>query len=223
VISRRAAAAPADPGRARLRAIINEIAETTHRLEALEQAQTRANERGWHAASQLAEANDQLRIAAKDAPRRLAYSYVNDDDGELADPVTDAESRVAAAQREVDRLADVEAALSGEIAITQSTLRDLRVKQHVAMADVVCGSPQYRALLERHTACWQELRSVKDTLRILVSSLRGQHPLRLEQEVLRAETLEGDRTGYPVNAEPGKWAAALTALENDADAELPKT
>jgi hypothetical protein len=54
------------------------------------------------------------------------------------------------------------------------------------------------------------------------AALHGQMPQRLMDEAHRAEPLE-ERVGSPVDPQPiERWAAALAALELDADAELPQ-
>jgi YD repeat-containing protein len=210
---------PDTASRARLRSIIAEIEETQQRLAALEQAQTRAREQSWHMASNLAEVTDALQRVTSDERRRLAYEFAND--AELADPVSDARSRVATAQSEADRLTEVEAALAAEVERTQSALRQLRANQYDEMAQIVCTSDEYGSLIEEHTAAWQRLRTVKTALKTVQSALHGQMPQSFMDEALRAEPLEV-RIGFPVDPEPiERWAAALAALEQDANAELP--
>ena len=210
---------PTTASRAELRSVIAKIEEAQQRLAALEQAQVRAREQSWHIASQLAEVRGDLQRVTSDERRRLAYEFVND--GELADPVADAKSRVATAQAESDRLTEVEAALAGEVEHTQASLRQLRANQYAAMSEIVCTSREYQALLEEHTAAWQRLRTVKMALKTVQGSLHGQMPQNLMDERLRAEPLEV-RIGFPIDPNlVGAWSDAMAALETDADAPLP--
>jgi hypothetical protein len=69
------------------------------------------------------------------------------------------------------------------------------------MAQIVCTSPEYQALIEQHTAAWQRLRTVKTALKTVQAALHGQMPQRLMDEAHRAEPLE-ERVGYPVDPQP---------------------
>jgi hypothetical protein len=65
------------------------------------------------------------------------------------------------------------------------------------------------------------LRSVKTALRTVTAGLHWQMPQNLMDESVRTEPFE-ERVGFPVDAVlVGAWAAAMSALEIDADAELP--
>jgi len=138
-----------------------------------------------------------------------------------ADPVADATAIVTAARADVKRLEETEAAMTREIERVQSGLRQRRVDQYAAKSEIICASPEYRALMEAHTEAWKRLRTVKKALAEVVTGCHGQLPQRFMDEPNRSEPLE-IRVGFQVDANlVGAWADAMAALELDADAELP--
>jgi hypothetical protein len=190
------------------------------RLAALDDAATRARERSWHAASQLSEAKAELQRVTADEPRRLAYSFVNSD--EAANPIGEARAYVEACQTEVAKVAEIEAALASEIVRAQSEAQRLRERRGQAMADTVCGSAEYHALIAEHRAAWAHLRTLKAALVAVRSALHGQAPQSLYFEIDSREPLEADRVGFPVDgAFVAAWSAALAVLESNPSAPLP--
>jgi chromosome segregation ATPase len=212
---------PLSASRDRLRDAIARVRQEQERLTSLEEAQTRAHDQLRDAEHALSDAESALQRVNRDEQSRLAYQFVNNgavDD----DPVADAKAIVTTAQAEVERLEKVETALASEVDRVQATLRTLRVTQYTIMTELVCGSNEYRSLIEAHTAAWQRLRTIKTALKTVSAGLHGQMPQALMDEALRAEPLEV-RVGFPVDAVfVDAWVNALAALENDASAELPE-
>ena len=85
---------------------------------------------------------------------------------------------------------------------------------------LVCSSPAYEDLLQQHKDAWQQLRTVKETLKIIQQSLKGQFPQSLADEIARIEPLEL-RIGYAVGPLVSDWATAMAQLVDDPNAELP--
>jgi chromosome segregation ATPase len=208
--------------RTRLREAITARHSEEQRLAALEEAQDRVHRQLWQAQSRLQNEEATLRRVTHDEGQRKVYAYLNNDAPD-ADPVADATAMVDTAQDEVARLAELETGLVNEISRVQANLRQLHTDQYAALAEIIVGSPEYAALLEAHKAAWMRLRTVKKALQEVVTGCHAQLPQRFADEPLRAEPLESDRVGFPVDAEfVGSWTAALGELANDADAELPQ-
>jgi hypothetical protein len=206
--------------RDKLRQSIDRLQTEQHHLANLEAGQTRAHEQLRTAEDRLAGAEMALERVVAEEPQRLAHAYVTN--GEVdADPVASAQSEVNTSQSEVTRLKRIEAAVTGEVERSQSTLRTLRASHYAAMAELVCTSPEYLALVAEHAAAWMRLRTVKQALRVVQAALKGQLPHQYENEAVRSEPLE-PRVGFDVGELVTAWADAMSALEQgDADVELP--
>jgi hypothetical protein len=206
--------------RARLRGVIERIRAEQAKLTSLEEGQTKAREQ-WHQAShRLSDAQDALRKAIAEEPSRLANAFVSNGAVE-DDPVALANGKISAAQTEVSRLDKVEAALASEIERSQGSLRALRATQYELMSAVICGSDEYRLLIESHRAAWKQLRSVKEALRVVSTSLAGYLPQHYLDEAGLAEPLE-PRVGYEVDANlVNSWREAMAQLAEDHETELP--
>jgi hypothetical protein len=217
----RSARLVAPDDRAKLRDAIRRRQDEEQRLAALEDARSRAHAGGWHAASKLQDSEETLRRVTRDEPQRRAYAYLNSEPD--ADPVAEAKTAVDAARREVEQLEGAEVALTGEIARSQSRLRDLRADQSVALTEILADSAEYAALAAQHKLAWIRLRSVRAALEAVASSCSGPDWKRFADEARKSEPLEADRHGYPTDPEVvNPWVSALAALENDADAALPR-
>jgi chromosome segregation ATPase len=207
----------APDNRAALRDCIQRRQSEEARLAALTEAQDRVHREIWHAqSSKVVEAEETLRLAARDEPQRKVYAYLNDD-GPDSDPVADATAAVNSARAEVARLEGLEISMAAELSRAQSQLRALRAAQYAALAEIIVGSPEYAALIAQHTEAWQRLRTVKKALAKVVTGCHGQLPQRFIDEPRRSEPLEADRVGYRVDASfVGAWAAAMAQLEDNA-------
>jgi hypothetical protein len=206
--------------RTRLRTAIEKVRQTENQLVSLETAQVRARERSWQARSQLSDAQDALARSQRNEQHRLAEEFLQND-GELADPITDAKANVTTAQAEVDRLDKVETALAAEVDKVQASLRQLRVNQYAIIAEIVSSSPEYQSLIQSHRDAWKHLRTIKECLRAVTTACHGQLDQRYLDEVTRSEPLE-IRVGYEIHHElVDAWSQALSALETDASADLP--
>jgi hypothetical protein len=214
---------PVDPQamRARLRASVAKVKSEEKRLEAVEAGLAKAREQQWSVRSRLQQADAALERLLAEAPQRAAYAFLNDSDE--PDPLAAAQADHRNTQVELDRLESIESALSEEVARIQAGLRQLYAKTWQNMADFVVTSPQYRELVNSHTAAWQRLRTVKQALRIVGHALRGYAPQQVMDEPNRSETTEV-RIGYPVDDSfVESWRTALEELSRNADAELPST
>jgi hypothetical protein len=211
---------PASPAREKLREVIAARQDEEARLAALEEAQERAHREGWHAASRVQDAEGELLRVTRAEPQRKVYAFLNTEQD--IDPVADAAAEVATARAEAARLEELEAALTGEISRVRSVLHQRRNDQYAALGELLAGSAAFADLAVSHSAAWVRLRTVRRALDIVVAGCHGQHPQCLADEARRAEPLEADRIGFPVNSEMVEaWARAMTELENNADAELP--
>ena len=178
-----------DP-RYKLRSAVEAVKAEETKLQALENAQTKAHEQGWYVRTKLSEAEGELQRATKDEGTRLAYQFVNNR-GELAtlDPVAEARINLDLARREVTKIDTLETALADEITYVQTNLRQLRIRLHDAMGQFVATSPEYLHLIAEHRATWKRLRTIKCTLRSLIEGLHSGAPANLVDEVNLSEPL----------------------------------
>jgi hypothetical protein len=205
--------------RERLHTVIGEVAEAEQQAASVEAAQTRAREQTWALSSRVAEAQAALHEAEHGRSARIAAAYVNDDRAPV-DLVAEARAALDKATADQEQITEVVAALAAEALHIERVLAQLRTDRAAALAAVVVASPEFAALLARHSAAWRELRSVKVALRCVVSAAKGQIDDRWISEPLRSEPTE-IRVDFGVNDFVADWVEALAQLEQNADAELP--
>jgi hypothetical protein len=132
--------------RAVLRARLAKIRSEEARLQAVEAGRDRARQVQRDARTKLDDAEAALTNAVRDEPQRRAYQFINQTEED--DPVGIARAAVDTARDELNKLVEVEAALSEEIARVQDGLRTQHMKTWDAMAAVVPGQRPYRGIQE---------------------------------------------------------------------------
>jgi hypothetical protein len=177
------------------------LTEEQRRLDALEDARTRAREQSWAAASNEREAETALRKVRADERSRLAYAFA-EGNVESVSPVTIAQSGLAAAQAEIARITEVEEALDTEL-ITVSNRRDrAQTAVHAALAALVCNSPEFHHLLAEQTKAWARLRGIRKACALIAHELHAQMPDEFDKRWQAVVSLDPqavrDATGQPI-------------------------
>lgn len=205
-----------------LRSAISRLNQQQTRLQSLEEAKDRAHQQIFIAERQRSDAESALAEAERDEPSRLANSFINGTRIADGGPVARHREQVASAQSEVDKLNAVEEALATEIEKVESSLQSLRVAHLTALSEFVVSSPEYHSLLAAHSSAWTHLRTIRTALRSVASGLHGYLPQHFYNQAERTEPLE-ERFEFPVDKEfVQAWASAMSALDEDADVELPQ-
>jgi hypothetical protein len=193
----------------------------TQRLNTLETARQRATEQSWHIASRIEEARQALEFAKADAPRALAYQFVNGDTDTISAPLEAAEREVDRATAEERRIVQIGDALDHELRQVAGRVNHAQTRLHEALALVVCNSTEFKNLIAEHRKAWYRLRSIKEALRVVRRGLGGHILHEFDDEPEIVEPL-APRVGYPVDENlVGSWERALEALRQDPDFDLP--
>ena len=90
-----------------------------------------------------------------------------------------------------------------------------------ALADVVCGSPEFARLFSELDNAWARLRGLRKCFRAIQQALSGHLPGPLMSRWQSVVLLDYD-VFYPLDEEPTDlWSQTLEALLNDHKAPLP--
>ena len=156
---------------------------------------------------------DSARRGVAEARGRAPAIVVAKAMGESFDPaatVDHAENLLAAAQRDVDEATAAVGVLSDEIRVVEGRREVAQIARDHAVAEVVKSSPEVVALCARIEQTRQQLHAFAWILSAIGLG-------RLPPEFFWDGIVHGrdnDHAGAP-------WRAAIAALEQDADAELP--
>jgi hypothetical protein len=206
--------------RERLRSAIAALREHSDQIAALEAGQERASENYRTAQRTLIEAQSVLQQTGRIEPEQLAYSFVA---GETIDrlPIAEAQARVDRAKSELEHIAEIQQALESEIQRAQGRLRLRRDSVHQALADVVCGSPEFLALFAELDNAWARLRGLRKCFLAIQQALSGHMHGPMMSRWQTVVPLDYDLS-YPLNEQPADlWSQALEQLLTDPDAVLP--
>ena len=206
--------------RARLRSAIGALQEDNDRIGALELAQERASENQRTAQQTLIEAESVLQQTRPIEPERLAHSFAA---GETIDrlPIAEARARVDRARSELEHIEEIRQALQTEIDRAQMRLRLRRDSMYAALADVVCGSPEFARLFSELDQTWARLRGLRKCFRTIQDAMSGHMPGPIMSRWQTVVPLDYD-VSYPLDEHPvGLWSQALERLLTDPDAVLP--
>lgn len=209
------------PQREKLKAAIEELNEEKARLEAIEAALERAAADAIKTMMALREAEAKLREEESEEPERVAVNYINEGDtATVSRELESAQMAAAKAQKAHDRIMTIRQTLDREATTTVSRIRRCEYTLRELLTSVVLGCPEYTQLVERHRLLWQQLRTVKEALRVVERNCLL--PANLDAESSRVEPYE-IRVGYPVDlAFVEAWRDAIEGLKNAYDTELPK-
>jgi hypothetical protein len=206
--------------RDRLREAITAVQTEADRLASLEAGQARASENQRTAQQTLIEAESVLQQTRPIEPERLAHSFAA---GETIDrlPIAEARAQVDRARSELEHIEEIRQALQTEIERAQMRLRLRRDSMHAALADVVCGSPEFLALFTDLDQTWAHLRGLRKCFRTIQDALSGHMPGPIMSRWQTVVPLDYD-VSYPLDEHPaGLWSQALEQLLTDPDAVLP--
>jgi len=206
--------------RDRLREAITAVQTETDRLASLEAGQERARENQRTAQQTLIEAEAVLQQTERIDPERLAHSFAAGETIERL-PIAEARAQLDRAKSELEQIEEIQQALESEIQRAQGRLRLRRSSMHQALADVVCGSPEFLALFTDLDQTWARLRGLRKCFRAIQDALSGHMPGLLMSRWQTVVPLDYD-VSYPVDEQPADlWSQALEWLLTDPDAVLP--
>src|SRR6516225_8223051 len=138
-----------DPARERLKTALAAVKEEEERLAALEQALERCTEEGRAARRAARDSAALLAEMRRTSPGDLAYAYANNSEVlERSHAVDVQRAAVARDQREIERLDEIESALSSEIRDAEMRLRLRRGAVRDATSQLICSSRQFHSLLD---------------------------------------------------------------------------
>ena len=90
-----------------------------------------------------------------------------------------------------------------------------------ALADVVCGSPEFARLFSELDNAWARLRGLRKSFRAIQEALSGHMPGPLMSRWQTVVPLDYD-VSYPLHEQPfDLWSEALERLLTDPDTVLP--
>jgi hypothetical protein len=213
-------AADQSTSRERLRSAIAALREGSDRIAALEAGQERASENYRTAQQALIEAESVLQQAGRIEPERLAYTFIT---GETIDrlPIAEAQVQLDRAKSELGHVEAIQQALESEIQRAQGRLRLRRASMYEALADVVCGSPEFARLFSELDNAWARLRGLRKCFSAIQQALSGHMPGPLMSRWQTVVPLDYDLS-YPLDEQPADlWSEALERLLTDPDAVLP--
>jgi DNA repair exonuclease SbcCD ATPase subunit len=206
--------------RERLRSAIAALQEDSDRIAALESGPQRASENQRTAQQALIEAESVLQQAGRIEPEHLAYSFIA---GETIDrlPIAEARAQVDRAKSELEHIEEIQQALESEIQRAQGRLRLRRDSVYEALADVVCGSPEFARLFSELDNAWARLRGLRKCFSAIQQALSGHMPGPMMSRWQTVVPLDYD-VSYPLDEQPADlWSQALERLLTDPDAVLP--
>jgi hypothetical protein len=206
--------------RDRLREAITAVKTEADRLASLEAGQERASENQRTAQQTLIEAESALQQTGRIEPERLAHSFAI---GETIDrlPIAEARAQVDRAKSELEHIEEIRQALQTEIERAQMRVRLRRDSMYAALADVVCGSPEFARLFSELDQTWARLRGLRKCFRAIQDALSGHMPGPLMSRWQTVVPLDYD-VSYPLDEQPfALWSKALERLLTDPDAVLP--
>jgi hypothetical protein len=161
-----------------------------------------------------------LQQTSRIEPEHLAYSFAA---GETIDrlPIAEAQAAFDKARADLQHVTEIKRALETEIERAQARLRLRRSSMHQALADVVCGSPEFARLFTEVDNAWARLRGLRKCFRVIQDALSGHMPGPLMSRWQTVVPLDYD-VAYPVDERPADlWSQALERLLTDPDAVLP--
>ena len=170
--------------------------------------------------SLLIAAESELQQTGRIEPERLASSFIA---GEIIDrlPIAEAQAAVDRAKSELARIEEIQQALESEIQRAQAHLRPRRDSMYEALADVVCGSPEFARLFSELDNAWARLRGLRKSFRAIQEALSGHMPGPLMSRWQTVVPLDYD-VSYPLHEQPfDLWSEALERLLTDPDTVLP--
>jgi len=205
--------------RQRLRQAVEAVGGEEARLQALEAAQLRAGDQLCAAQSTVIEAESILQQTERIDPEHLAYSFAA---GETIErPIAETRARLDRAKSELEQIEEIQQALESEIQRAQGRLRLRRSSMHQALADVVCGSPEFLALFTDLDQTWARLRGLRKCFRAIQDALSGHMPGPLMSRCQTVVPFDYDAS-YPIDEQPSRvWSQALERMLTDPDAVLP--
>jgi hypothetical protein len=213
-------AADQSTSRERLRSAIAALREDSDQIAALESGQERASENHQTAEQTLIEAETALRQTGRIEPEHLAHSFIT---GETIDrlPIAEAQAQVNRAKSALGHIEEIQQALESEIQRAQGRLRLRRASMYEALADVVCGSPEFLALFAELDDAWARLRGLRKCFSAIQQSLSGHMPGPLMSRWQTVVPLDYDLS-YRLDEQPADlWSHALERLLTDPDTVLP--
>jgi hypothetical protein len=213
--------------RDRLRTALANRKTEQEKLDALEQARTRAMEQSWDLASKLRDAEESSRLARAEEPSRLARAYTSGDRDAIS-PVEVAQTTLDKAQSEYHQIEQVEDALTNEIITATSRVQDAQTKVHAALAALVCSSSELQHLYVELEQAWARLRGVRKAFALIQHQMNGHMPQPLVDRWIASVSLNpeavlgSDGHAIPTDEIPVQaWSEALARLLDNPDAPLP--
>jgi hypothetical protein len=152
----------------------------------------------------------------------LAFRFLNREVVEKTHEIEIAEAAVARHQAEIERLSEIEQALSDEVRQSQSRLVMRQMTLREQLSEVICSSPQFNELLEQLDQLWGRMRGLHKCFRTLSAALGGLPDVHFRR-IHRVVSLDPDALYQPqLDERPAAaWSAALSALRENPDAPLP--
>jgi hypothetical protein len=209
--------------RQRLATAVSALRTGERQHDELAQAQTRATTELREAATALHAEIDTLERLRREQPKVLAYEFIHSHLLTRNQSLAEAEAAMQRRQHEHDHLTEVESALNSEIDQSHRRLRNLHRDLVVAVADVLCGSPEIEGLLIALEKRWAEIRGIRRCFDMISRRLPGGMPSSMLSRWQVAPSLDPAAINVDTdNSFADEWAAALDALFGGAyDTPLP--
>jgi hypothetical protein len=196
------------PERQKLAAAIGAYAQARHRLEMIQAARERISLRDLEQAR--SEAADALAAVRAAGPRRLADTLLGNAPAETLPPIEEAARRHAIAEAALVEAQGARDILGEEAAEARTQLERAGESRGKAVAEVLRSAPEVLAV-------WQAYRAAHIQIEELAWTL---HTIGLSRLPAIAKW---DGICWPPERASGRpWAAAIAALAEDPDAELPE-
>jgi hypothetical protein len=209
-----------DPARAKLRQALARHKEEAERLDGLTAALERCHGESRDARAALHQSETALATARHVDKRDLAYRFVNSEILERTHEIEAAEALVARHKADIERLSEIETALAEEVRQSQQRLVMRQMTLREELGSVICSSEAFNSLLERLDALHATERGLHKAFRAISSAIGGLPDLHFRR-INRVTSLDPD-VNEPIDTTAAElWSAALSALREDADAELP--
>jgi hypothetical protein len=207
--------------RAKLRAALDALREDQERHAALVDALNRAETQWAETASQVSAAEAALAEAQATERQRQAWDFVSG--VRTPSPVKQAETTLGAAQQNLRRLVEIKGALGDEIEQLAARLARRQDRVHACLADLICNSQEFHALLDDLDRTWSHIRGLRITCRNISQACAGHMSQAALSHWQSVPSLNPERLkNVPANETPIiAWATALEALLQNADFPLP--
>jgi hypothetical protein len=204
-----------DPLRDRLKQAICAYEETSAQVNALEQAQLRAEDEARENRHKLALAEADLGDLRKVEPADIAWSFALNETLERGQSLAEAQAAVDLAKAQCEHSDEIVQAIDGEVATLNGRLSIRRSNVYAAAAEVVAVSAELDKLFIRIERAWQELRRVQQAFYTIENKLSNNLPDKLSKRWQRVPPFDPSSVfpDYPVDKSLAeRWGKALDGL-----------